>query len=223
MQDSGQLAQKTAVWYSKTGPAIYHSHHDMIRFWERAVKRADLPVRLTQGFNPHPRLVFPHALGLGIASLHEEIEIELHASVDLDQFTAGINQAIGDTLTVVKVFSLPAVKKSRQVVRTEYAISGFAPGQAAILASFVEDLGGKSEILCVRGKPGETRTVDIKPYLAGLSIDSCVGADNPSLLLAVSHTTAGSARPDEIAKLAAASVEMDWRDLVIEKTAMVLS
>ncbi|MHC4916455.1 MAG: TIGR03936 family radical SAM-associated protein [Planctomycetota bacterium] len=63
--------------FSKTGALRFLSHHDVMRLFERACRRADLPLRLTQGFAPHPRLVFATALELGVESQAEVLEIEM--------------------------------------------------------------------------------------------------------------------------------------------------
>ncbi len=218
MMQHSQMLQKTAVVFSKTGPAIYHSHHDMIRFWERAVKRAGLPMRLTQGFNPRPRIIFPHALGLGIASRHEEVELELHARIDLRVLLEGIKHAAGDTLGIRDAFNMPPVKKSRQLVASSYAITGWAASSLPQLAGAATAILALPEIVVERGAPGNRRSLDIRPFIAGLTYDDA----GKALCLDLSHSNAGSARPDEVGKLAASMLGDDPSGLAIEKTAMRL-
>lgn len=220
MTNQHELRQKTAVVFSKSGPAIYHSHHDMIRFWERAIKRAQLPMRMTQGFNPRPRIIFPHALGLGIASLHEEVELELHATVDNDTILHNVKNAAGDTLGILHAFSLPPVKKSRQLVASSYSIAGWPASAASGLADVAQRICEYPEISVERGAPGKKRTLDIKPYLHSLT--ASFKNDAPSLDLCLTHTTSGSARPDEIATLAAELLSIDKFNLSILKTGMTL-
>lgn len=218
MNDSGQLLQKTAVLYRKTGPAIYHSHHDMIRFWERAVKRAELPMRLTQGYNPRPRMVFPHALGLGIASRHEEVELELYRKMDVRDLLSRIAGAVGGTLAVFDAVSLPPVKGSRQIVGSSYRVAGWPEAACGPVQEAVTELLGMTEFITRRGAPGQERHVDIRPYIRKVVFDRSVPVLNVELI----HTQAGSARLDEIVKFAAERANMDWRDLLLEKTGMVL-
>lgn len=210
------MLQKNAVVYSKIGPAIYHSHHDMIRFWERAVKRADLPVRLTQGFNPRPRIIFPHALGLGISSLHEEVELEFHTGIDRKELVDRLRAAAGDTLDIVDAVPLPPVKKSRQIVASNYRIAGWPSSALEKLPAAVDAILAMTEIIVERGAPDSRRIANIRPYLRELR------CDGDALLLGLAHTPAGSARPDEIARLAAELSETDYHDLRIEKTSMRL-
>lgn len=218
METASLLMQKIAVRFAKTGPAVYHSHHDMIRFWERAVKRADLPMRLTQGFNPRPRIVFPHALGLGISSRHEEVELELHQPVDLRELIERVEAAAGDTLQILGAENLPPIKKSRQIVSSSYLVSGWAAAAAPRMAAAAAALMARDEIAVTRGAPGKTRGLDIRPYLAQLG-----WRDGENVLaIELRHSQAGSARPDEIVKILAAAVEADPYGLVVEKTEMRL-
>lgn len=219
MKDKSALMQKTAIRFAKVGPSIYHSHHDMIRFWERAVKRANLPMRLTQGFNPRPRMVFPHALGVGIASRHEEVELELHAAVPLDDLLRRITDACGDTLDILEAVNLPPVKKSRQMTASFYRICGWPASANETLGGIGDLILGRGEIVVERGAPGDKRRVDIRPHIKSVAYDAAAGC----IELELSHSQSGSARPDEIAKLAAAEAGVDWRDLTMEKTGMCLS
>lgn len=218
MKQFSQLEQKTVVVFQKTGPAIYHSHHDMIRFWERAIKRANLPMRLTQGFNPRPRIVFPHALGLGISSRHEEVELELHARLDLRDLLERIRLAAGDTLAIQDASNLPPVKKSRQLVASSYAITGWSETAMPQLPEAVSDILARQDIVVERGAADKRRSLDIRPFIAGLAYDDAAKA----LVLELSHSNAGSARPDEVAELAAGIVQDDPYRLAIEKTGMRL-
>ena len=218
MNEFGQLLQKTTIKFAKTGPAIFHSHHDMIRFWERAVKRAELPLRLTQGFNPRPRIIFPHALGLGITSRHEEVELELCEEMDVDELLRRVVAAAGDTLDIQSARNLPPVKQSRQLVASFYRIDGWSDEALAKLPAACAELLAKEEIVVERGAPGKRRSLDIRPYIVSLECRP----EERVLLAQLSHSTSGAARPDEIAKLTAERTGVDYHTLAIEKTAMVL-
>lgn len=220
MKQLCQMLQKTAVHFAKNGPAIYHSHHDMIRFWERAIKRAELPMRMTQGFNPRPRIIFPHALGLGIASMHEEVELELCVVLDKNHILQQIKFAAGDTLGIIDAVNLPPVKKSRQLVASTYRIWGWPDSVAARLGSVAQAIVEYPEIIVERGAPGKKRSLNVKPFLHTL----VAAQDNgkPVLDLGLIHNTSGSARPDEIASLAASLLDVDKYSLSITKTGMTL-
>lgn len=217
--DSSPLAKKASIRFAKTGPAAFHSHHDMIRFWERALRRSGLPLRLTQGFNPHPRIVFPHALGLGVASRCEEVEIELCREAGNDEIRRRLEAACAGVVEILAVTDLPPSKKGRIVIRTRYEIAGWSDEVLATLETAAKGIMARERIPVERGKPGERREVDIRPFIETLAVDRAAGVVKTSF----HHGQAGSARTDEVAGLLAAAVGMDWRDLTIVKTAMELA
>lgn len=216
--DKTILAQKTSVRFAKTGPAIRHSHHDMIRFWERAVRRAGLPVRLTQGFNPRPRMVFPHALGVGVASRHEEIELEFHSRVDTGEIVERLSRACAGVLEILSAANLPPSRRGRQIRESAYTLGHWPPGAAGVLAAAVDSLLARREIVVKRGAPGSERTTDIRAFILKLSYDP----EENGVRATFAHDASGSARPDEIAKLLAEATGTDWRGIAIEKTGMTL-
>ncbi len=72
--------------FSKTGMMKYISHLDLMRLFMRAMRRADLPLKLSEGFSPHPKLSLKRALKLGLESEHEEGTIALRFPVSPDEF-----------------------------------------------------------------------------------------------------------------------------------------
>ena len=65
------------VWFKKMGMSRYVSHLDLMRAMTRAVRRADIPLWYTEGFNPHPYLTFALPLSLGMESLYESMDIRI--------------------------------------------------------------------------------------------------------------------------------------------------
>src|SRR5437868_14722168 len=68
---------KVRIRFRKDGALRLLSHHDLMRCFERMLRRAALPVRQTQGFHPKPRLVFALSLPLGVVGCEEVVELEL--------------------------------------------------------------------------------------------------------------------------------------------------
>ncbi len=69
------------ILYTKVGPARYISHLDLLRTFERAARRAGLPLAFTRGFNPHPKIAFAAPLGVGIAGEAEYTDLELDVAM----------------------------------------------------------------------------------------------------------------------------------------------
>lgn len=66
------------IWFNKKDTAKYISHLDITRCMTRAFRRTDIPLWYTEGFNPHPHLVFGQPLPLGVEALREPLDIRLN-------------------------------------------------------------------------------------------------------------------------------------------------
>src|SRR5262245_7836018 len=71
-----RACDKARLRFRKGGDLRLVSHRDLMKCFERALRRAALPVHVTQGFHPMPRMVFALSLGLGIVGLEEVLELE---------------------------------------------------------------------------------------------------------------------------------------------------
>ena len=89
--------------YSKKGRAKFISHLDLMRTMQRAFKRAKLPVWYTQGFNPHPYIMFPLALALGTESEIEPMDIALLEEYSFDELKDRLNDVLPEGLKIMAV------------------------------------------------------------------------------------------------------------------------
>lgn len=114
------------IRFAKTGLLRWIGHRDLQRLWERLLRRAALPLSMSEGFHPKPRISFPSALALGAEGLDEVVEIELSAPMDareLRQRLVDDNQpglAIGEVRHVARALpsghadpTFPGLPKAR--------------------------------------------------------------------------------------------------------------
>ena len=81
---------KVRLRYAKRGRLRFSSHRDFQRAFERALRRAGVPMAYSAGFRPHPKISYANAAPTGVASEAEYIEIRLAARFDVDQLRAPI-------------------------------------------------------------------------------------------------------------------------------------
>lgn len=93
--------EKLQIVYSKSKEAIYLSHLDVIKVFEQALSKADLPVVFTNGYNPRPELVFAHPLSVGIESTGEIVEVKLSEKVEVSYLVKQLNRVLPSGLTVL--------------------------------------------------------------------------------------------------------------------------
>ena len=95
--------QKLRLRYTKRGRLRFTSHRDIARAFERALRRADVPMAYSAGFSPHPKISWVGAAPTGVASEAEYVEISLTRRVDPDLLRAALDASLPDGIDVVEV------------------------------------------------------------------------------------------------------------------------
>ena len=91
--------------FEKTGNAVWISHLDLMRLFQRAFKRADLPLTHTQGYNPRPSVSIALPLSVGVESCCELLDFELYGEpVSNEDILARLNQVLVEGVKVLKVY-----------------------------------------------------------------------------------------------------------------------
>lgn len=96
-------SQRIRVWFRKGDRVRYISHLDVLRFWERAIRRAELPLSYSQGFTPHPKLAFASPLPVGFTAEREVMDVTLDERVPIDEFARRLRVESTGDLAVVAV------------------------------------------------------------------------------------------------------------------------
>ena len=92
--------------FEKTGNAVWISHLDLMRLFQRAFKRADLPLKHTQGFNPRPSVSIALPLSVGVESKCELLDFDLDGvTVPCEEIMNRLNQTLVEGITVHKVYA----------------------------------------------------------------------------------------------------------------------
>lgn len=101
------VVQRIRMRYSKTGRMRFGSARDFQRAIERAVRRAAVPIAMSGGFNPHPRISYANAVPTGTASLAEYVEIGLAEPMDPEQLRATINDGLPEGFHIEAAITSP--------------------------------------------------------------------------------------------------------------------
>ncbi len=95
------MAGKLKIIFSKTGDMRFISHLDLMRLFQRAVRRAELPVTLTQGFSPHLKISITRALKLGVESSGEEAVFHMDRDMRPENFVDAMNAKLPEGVRIV--------------------------------------------------------------------------------------------------------------------------
>lgn len=147
--------------FERKGALSYIGHLDLKAVFERALRRAELPLLYTQGFNPRPMLEFALPLGVGIDTEGDWVDVVMQVPVDPDEYVRRINEELPAGCRVICAVSLDEPKKSLMSVVTcaEYRIE--APGITdALLKLFAQE-----SVETTKKSKGREIKVDIRPLL----------------------------------------------------------
>lgn len=181
---------KVRFRFAKAGPLRWLSHHDLLRTFERALRRAELPVRQTQGFHPKPRLVFALSLPLGVVGRAEVAELELDEALPADEVLTRLRRHCPPGLDILEVSLIPP-RQTAHVRGLCYAVD-VPPDRAAATAARLAEVLAAPECVVERTRPPR-RMLDVRPFVRDLRLDPHTGRLEIDLWLLPS----GTARPDE--------------------------
>ncbi|MBI4707907.1 MAG: DUF2344 domain-containing protein [Candidatus Omnitrophica bacterium] len=94
---------KISFIFTKKGKMKFISHLDLMRLLTRAMRRADLPLKMTEGFSPHPKLSLARALKLGLESENEEASIVLNGFITLEDFKEKLQRQLPEGIEIKDV------------------------------------------------------------------------------------------------------------------------
>ncbi len=94
--------------YTKRGRLRFTSHRDIARAFERALRRAEVPMAYSAGFSPHPKISWVGAAPTGVASEAEYVELGLAEHRDLEALRRGLDESLPDGIDIEEVVEAPA-------------------------------------------------------------------------------------------------------------------
>lgn len=122
--------QRFRVWFGKVGDMALVGHLDLLRLFDRVVRRADLPISFTGGFHPNPRISLANALPLGVTSTGEIADFELTELMDIDDFRQKLAATLPENIPIYRVepIDLKAPSANQLLEAAEYLITVTSAG-----------------------------------------------------------------------------------------------
>jgi len=192
------------IRFGKQGDLRWLGHRDLMRAWERTFRRAGIGLRMSEGFHPRPRLVFPSALALGVAGIDEVLDAELDDERSPAEVRAALESQLPPGLSVRSVEPLPAGRKSARVGRQRFELE-IPPERQSRLAEPVR--------LVPRSDGRDP--VDARPLVEELRLDE------GRLRIVMRASTEGGIRPRDL--LAALELEdLEQQGVLLTRTAVEL-
>lgn len=226
---------RVRVRFSKLGRVRWTSHRDVARMWERALRRARLPMSYTAGFSPRPQLSFGLALPTGCESVAEYLDIAFDAAVDVEGLAGLVDPRLPDGVAVLAAAALEQGAASLQQDVSSCVWDIAVPVAPDVLEDAVARALGAPELPVSRERKGRREVEDLRPSV--LSLHPSAGADGSgSRLVAELATRPRGVRPTELAEALGLElgparrtcqwIERDgsrWEPLAAEKAGSVLA
>jgi radical SAM family uncharacterized protein/radical SAM-linked protein len=168
-------AQRLRLAFGKLGDMRFVGHLDLVRLFDRAVRRATLPVSFSGGFHPAPRIMIANALSLGYTSRGEIVEFELREKMDVEEFRSRLAAELNDDLPIYEVQEVPlATPLATQLLdRAEYCLTVATeePMSSAQWQSLSTQILESTEILQTQTtKSGKVQEVNLRDRLFELEL-----------------------------------------------------
>jgi radical SAM-linked protein len=188
--------------YTERGKVRFVSHRDLARVWERAIRKAELPIAYSEGFSPRPRLHFGLALSVGHESDAEFLDIDLREDVDVAELPVRLTPCLPDGVDVTAAAVVADNEAALQAVVTSVTWSFELDCDAADARERLERLMARDEVVLTVQRKGKDQQVDLRPViLDAVVLDDMVhdGTEDGNVRLRVDLATSGrSVRPAEL-------------------------
>jgi radical SAM family uncharacterized protein/radical SAM-linked protein len=224
--------QRLRVWFGKQGNMAMLGHLDLMRLFDRVVRRAGLPISFTGGFHPSPRIVVANALPLGATSSGEIVDFELTQVVDVDIFRKQLVSVLPTDIPIYDVAALDLKAQSATVSLSaaEYLITVACIEDASPeeWQDWIDTIKAKDEIWReLTTKSGKTQSVNLRDRLFELEL---VETKTDSLETTVVLRYVGSCRndgtllrPEQILFMLEQIVGVEFQLLHVHRNQLVLA
>ena len=190
---------KLRIKFSKHGVLKFIGHLDVMRYFQKSIRRAEIDIAYSTGFSPHQIMSFAAPLGIGLESNGEYMDIEVNSLTTSTQILETLNSQMVDGIQILEVKLLPenAGNAMASVAAASYSIcfrEGCQPqflNQETVTAFF-----DQPEIIVTKQTKRSESTFDMKPSLYAFSLCQ----DNKTLLLTVDASSSGNIKPSLVMK-----------------------
>jgi len=185
------------IRFTKLGKIRFLGHRDLARCWERAIRRAELPVAYSEGFSPRPRLHYGLALPTGAESLAEYMDIDLTSDVELAGIDKLLSDGLPDGVDIVGLAEVPSNALALQAVvdhcTWQFELTGTT---SAAVADAAAALSQRDDVPLTFERKGKQITENVRPALLDISTQQEL-RDDAVVLTVDLATQPRSIRPSE--------------------------
>ncbi len=176
--------QRFRVRFRKAERVRYISHLDVLRSWERSIRRAGLPLTYSQGFTPHPKIAFASPLPLGFVGEDEIMDVTLDDRVPPLEFEQRLAAQTTEDLALISAIEVPAGGPPPQAMLqwSEYEVGVTGVAISHVVAE-IETFMARDTFEWTEERNDKTRTYDLRAGVATLVANPSVDVVHLSMRL----------------------------------------
>jgi radical SAM-linked protein len=189
--------QRLRIHFAKRGRLRFTSHRDFQRVFERAIRRAEVPVAFSAGFSPHPKISYVGAASTGAASEAEYLEISVTRVCDPAVVRAELDNALPPGFDVIEVLEAHGGSLPDRIDTSHWQVTlnGVDPRDAQVaVAAFLQAESIPVERVLKDGR----RTLDARLPVVHLGVVGDLGATGCAILEMVVRHLTPAVRPDDV-------------------------
>lgn len=188
--------QRLRIRYAKRGRARFTSSRDFGRAFERALRRAQIPMAYSSGFSPHPRISYANASPTGAASEAEYLEIGLAETRDADQVRLALDAALPPGLDIVQVVAAPTGALADLLTGSSWRVDLVGISGEVLEQAIAAVLGSDSVVVERLTKSG-VRAFDVRGAIVALR-SATAASDRSAAFELVTRHQEPLVRPDDV-------------------------
>lgn len=165
---------KVRIKFAKQGAMKFIGHLDIMRYFQKVIRRAEIPIAFTEGFSPHMIMSFASPLGVGITSDGEYMDIEVKEAIPSAEAVQRLNSVMVEGMKVLSYRQIPENKASKAmslVAAADYTVAfrdGYQP-EGNWKDKFPDFISQPSLVVLKKTKKS-AREVDIRPLIHDLKL-----------------------------------------------------
>ncbi len=188
------MAYKLRIRFSKYAHMIFIGHLDLMRYFQKAIRRAEIDISYSAGFSPHQIMSFAQPLGVGVYSRGEYMDISTESLTSSAQAKDALNAVMAEGVDILSVKLLPEGAKNSMasIVAASYTVT-FREGcmPPFDLAATIEGFMAPPTIMMEKETKKGTRSIDLKEHIFELK----TGDEPGSLYMLLDASSGGNIKP----------------------------
>jgi radical SAM-linked protein len=187
--------------FSRGEKLKFLSHLDLMRLWERALRRAGIPPAYSEGFSPHPRISLAAPLPVGVTSQAEIMDVFLDRPLAPSLFIQKVTPQLPDGISIIDAIAMNLQAPSLQSLlrQAEYIVEVLAGGKGRILEDEIKELLSKQQLAWHHARDTGERYYDLRALIEDIWVEGKT-ADTYRIGMRLRCGSIGSGRPEQVAK-----------------------